>query len=122
MRNGNIHFEQVPVRMVEEGIAMGRIAELSSHAEGQFHAEPELFSAEGLTYPAWQAPVRDALLELDQEKLKERIMIAEAVIAGRLRSISRESFDPDERQALTDAMSSLRILKRDLRDDDQGAR
>ena len=59
-----------------------------------------------LKYPEWQMPFEDALL--DPAKLPE----IETVIRRRLRLLTG-SGRLHEQQALTDALSTIRLLKRD---------
>jgi hypothetical protein len=59
-----------------------------------------------LKYPEWQMPFEDALL--DPAKLPE----IEAVIRRRLRLLTG-SGRLHEQQALTDALATIRVLKRD---------
>lgn len=68
---------------------------------------------EALPYPQWQACYRDALIELDHDKLKDRVRQAESAIVDRLQTLapSRESLM--ERQAIADALANLRCLKRE---------
>jgi hypothetical protein len=67
---------------------------------------------EDIRYAEWQEPYQQALLELDQKKLIERIAAAETAISNRLRAIAGDSNHHAERQAIEDALSSLRVLKR----------
>ncbi len=67
---------------------------------------------EDIRYAEWQEPYQQALLELDQKKLRERIAAAETAISNRLRGIAGNSNHHAERQAIDDALSSLRALKR----------
>lgn len=67
---------------------------------------------EGIRYAEWQEPYQQALLELDQKKLRDHIAAAERAISNRLRAIARDSNHHAERQAIEDALSSLRVLKR----------
>ncbi|PYX60684.1 MAG: hypothetical protein DMG76_01755 [Acidobacteria bacterium] len=67
---------------------------------------------EGIPYAEWREPYQQALLELDQKKLIERIAAAETAISNRLRAIAGDSNHHAERQAIEDALSSLRVLKR----------
>ena len=107
------HFEQVPLKAIEQQIAAGQIAEFTVAADDpKAHSQSE----GGLRYPEWQRPLHEALLELDEVKLKERLTAAQAAIARRLQSISQEPGNREEQLALADALSSLRILKRDIRD------
>ncbi|PYV72367.1 MAG: hypothetical protein DMG96_26340 [Acidobacteria bacterium] len=66
-----------------------------------------------ILYPEWQPEHLAALLELDSEKLRERVAAAETAIFNRLQAISQGSNHTAERQAIEDALASLRVLKRD---------
>jgi hypothetical protein len=66
-----------------------------------------------LLYPEWQNEYAAALVELDREKLSERVAAAEAAIFNRLQAISQSSDHKAERQAIEDALTALRVLKRD---------
>jgi hypothetical protein len=67
---------------------------------------------EQIPYPEWQKPFEQALLELDEEKLSERVAAAESAIFRRLQVIAYDPLQHAERHAIEDALSSLRILKR----------
>ena len=73
--------------------------------------EEHLF--EDLPYPRWQASYRDALVELDHDKLMERVNQAESAIFDRLQTLPPSSESLMERQAITDALANLRCLKRE---------
>jgi hypothetical protein len=62
-------------------------------------------------YPEWQADYQAALLELEPKKLLERVAAAEAVIFNRLQAIAQSPDHNLERQAIDDALASLRVLK-----------
>jgi len=66
-----------------------------------------------ISYPEWQQQYQTALLEPDHEKLLERVAAAETAIYQRLQAISQSSDYQAERQAIEDAVASLRVLKRD---------
>ncbi|PYY13449.1 MAG: hypothetical protein DMG61_13320 [Acidobacteria bacterium] len=66
-----------------------------------------------ILYPEWQNEYQAALLELDREKLANRVMAAETAIFNRLQSMSQGTDYQAERQAIEDALASLRVLKRD---------
>ena len=66
-----------------------------------------------ILYPEWQAEYQAALLELDPKRLFERVMAAETAIFNRLQAMSHTSDGHAERQAIEDALASLRVLKRD---------
>ena len=63
--------------------------------------------------PEWQAEYQAALLELDPKALFERVTAAETSIFNRLQAMSHTSDGHAERQAIEDALASLRVLKRD---------
>jgi hypothetical protein len=64
-----------------------------------------------LKYPEWQSPFREALLELEREKLQSKMMKAEEAIFQRLQQLTGTSDSEGERQAIEDAISALRVLK-----------
>jgi len=70
-------------------------------------------SEEELKYPEWQAPLQDLILEFDREKLRDKIQNVETLIFKRLRHLGQESEGRAEVQAINDALSILRIIKRD---------
>lgn len=102
MQTSRTHFEQIPIEAVKE------IAQRESNTE-------EVVS-DGVVakYPEWQNLLLEALVELDTEKLKERVGAAEAAIFKRLQSISQATGHQEERQAIDDALISLRFLKRNF--------
>lgn len=65
-----------------------------------------------LKYP-WQKLYEEAALELDPEKLADRIRLAEEAISARLRELGDLDGAASERQALQDAQSGLRVLQRE---------
>src|SRR5438046_9182016 len=69
-------------------------------------------SSPNIVYPEWENEFRAALLELDTEKLRELVAAAETAIFNRLQAISQGSNHTAERQAIEDALASLRGLKR----------
>ena len=62
-------------------------------------------------YPEWQNEYQVALLELDRKKLLERVTAAETAIFNRIKAILPNH--AAERQAIEDALASLRVLRRD---------
>jgi len=66
-----------------------------------------------ILYPEWQHEYVAALLELDPQKLLEQVTTAETAIFKRLQAISQGSNGHFERQAIEDALTGLRDLKRD---------
>lgn len=75
-------------------------------------ADPDSSSPE-ILYPEWQSEYRAALMELDPKKMLERVTATETAIFKRLQTISRSADNHAERQAIEDALTGLRILKRE---------
>jgi hypothetical protein len=66
-----------------------------------------------IRYPEWQKEFEAAIMETDREKLLERVMAAETAIFERLQDPSQYSDkNSSERQAIEDALASLRSLKK----------
>jgi len=61
----------------------------------------------------WQAPVREALVETNPDKLKKRVAEAEAAIFLRLQALAQSSNGAVEKQALQDASQLLLALKKE---------
>ena len=66
-----------------------------------------------LRYTQWQASFVDAITEIDSQKLAVKVEKVEGTIFDRFQALSSDSNHHEERQALTDAVATLRILKRD---------
>lgn len=65
--------------------------------------------------PEWEVLYHQALLELDEEKLRELIVKAEQAVQKRLsdiRSNGKPILQIEERHKLEDALSSLEFLRR----------
>ena len=62
-------------------------------------------------YPQWQLPLRRAILEVDPSKLAEKVQKAETAVRERLQALEQHENGHDERQALSDAISTLKVLK-----------
>jgi len=77
--------------------------------------EPEMGeqTVDNLQYPEWQKPYQDALVELDKNKLKWRVVAAEAAIFNRLQTMSSSCDTSTEMQAIEDALASLCYLKKE---------
>jgi hypothetical protein len=71
------------------------------------------FPSPEILYPDWQNEYVAALFEFDSEKLLERVKAAETAIFDRLQAISQSPDSQAERQAIDDALTALRFLKRD---------
>jgi hypothetical protein len=63
----------------------------------------------------WEESYEAAILETDDKKLPNRLQAAKAAIDNRLHELQ---FDhggtPEERQAITDALGGLNVLRREL--------
>lgn len=68
--------------------------------------------SEELKYPSWQIPLRKAVLEADPKKLAKKIAEVEALIAERLQTITSGTHHQEEREAIANAASILRVLKK----------
>ena len=64
-----------------------------------------------LKFPQWQHPLQDLILERDRRQLTRKIQEVERLISLRFLRLQNETDSLDERQALTDALSLLRIVK-----------
>ena len=64
-----------------------------------------------LKYPQWQQLLREAILEFDSDRLPAKVQRAEKAIYDRLHELPLETHDFDERQALTDGLATLEILR-----------
>jgi hypothetical protein len=131
------HFDQVSVRLIKEKIARaeaqpGPTAVMADVISKSLSPEIEPyspkfsgFSQEPITnekdteqsatcqlmYPKWQKFYEDALLELDREKLRMRVVAAERAMRDRLEEIAHTG-EPLELQAIEDAVGMLRALMR----------
>jgi hypothetical protein len=66
-----------------------------------------------LRFPEWQGPLQDLILEFDREKLRGKMQEVEAVIHERLRQVDPSHDVRGEREALSDGLSILRVIRRD---------
>jgi hypothetical protein len=66
-----------------------------------------------IPYPSWQEPVSLAVIEIDPQKLKEKIAAARQAIEVRRAQLNGNCDSRDERIALDDAMRTLQLLERD---------
>jgi hypothetical protein len=63
----------------------------------------------------WDDSYKAAILETDDKKLGERIHVAKGAIDMRLQELqSDHGGTPEERQAITDALGGLQVLRREL--------
>ena len=66
-----------------------------------------------ILYPGWQHEYYAALVETTPRKLSERVIAAETAIFKRLQAMATSEDSLAERQAIEDALASLRILKKE---------
>lgn len=64
-------------------------------------------------YPHWQREFEAALREGDPQSLRERVDAAEAALFLRLQTLAGSPEAAAERQAISDAMGTLRAIQRD---------
>ena len=63
----------------------------------------------------WQELYQAAFIETDHRKLPNRVSLAKAAIDARLHDMQLgHGGTPEERQAITDALAGLSILRREL--------
>jgi CheY-like chemotaxis protein len=68
-------------------------------------------STPNIRFPNWQLEYQAALLEVDPQKLHERVKAAEAAIFLRQQALANSPDGQAERQAIEDAMHALRFLQ-----------
>lgn len=66
-----------------------------------------------LKYPKWELEFHEVVLEFDRTKVYEKIQKFETAVFTRLQELSSDSDHHDERQAITDAASTIFVLKKD---------
>lgn len=77
-------------------------------------AEVNPSEQDGLKFPEWQLPLQDLILEFDRTRLREKMQRVEAIIYDRLQQLPQNGdVHVAERDAISDAASILRAIKRD---------
>lgn len=109
-QTGRTRYEQVSLETIREAVIRGEIRDVQ-RAEVSLETEPELM--DDLKYPEWQEPFRQALLEVNRVELQKQLRAVETAIAERLQSIANDPAQKDECQSISDALSTIRILKRE---------
>ena len=61
----------------------------------------------------WQEPYQKAILEVDTAALRGKVLKAEDAICARLQQLQGSSDSHAEKEAIQDALSVLKALKRD---------
>jgi hypothetical protein len=69
-----------------------------------------------LKFATWQVPYLDAVSEIPQGNLRERVDIAERAILVRLQVLSRTSGRESEKLAIKEALDALHTFKKDKLD------
>ena len=70
-------------------------------------------STSHIKYPHWQREFEAALREGDPQSLRQRVDVAEAALFLRLQALVGNPEENEERQALTDAIETLRAIQRE---------
>jgi hypothetical protein len=70
-----------------------------------------VMSTTHLPYPQWQEAFWQVVMEMKPDGLMEKIKIAETAISQRLRELEINPAYKEERIALYNAVSTLRVLK-----------
>jgi hypothetical protein len=68
-----------------------------------------------LKFPQWQGPLQELILEFDPQKMPEKIQSAETLVLERLQQLLHGNDSRVEKIAFHDALSIIRIMKRDRR-------
>jgi hypothetical protein len=76
-------------------------------------ADQENSSSTESKIPAWQREYHAALVEVDRQRLQQRVIKAEEAISTRLQALIDTPNADAEHQAIENALESLRVLKRD---------
>jgi hypothetical protein len=64
---------------------------------------------------AWQELYEAAILETSREKMQPRILAAKTAIDARLYELQRDhGGTPEERQAISDALTGLNLLRKEI--------
>jgi hypothetical protein len=66
-----------------------------------------------LNHSGWQKPYLDAMLEMNPDRLRDRVASAEAAVQLRLRELADSPDSQAERQCLADARNGLLVLKKE---------
>jgi hypothetical protein len=64
-----------------------------------------------IKYPHWQREFEAALREVDPQSLRQRVDVAEAALFLRLQALVGNPEGNEERQAITDAIETLRAIQ-----------
>jgi hypothetical protein len=70
-------------------------------------------TSQNIKYPHWQREFEAALIEADLQKLRQRVDAAEAALFLRSQSLVEDPQGQAERQAISDAIRTLRTIQRE---------
>ena len=65
-------------------------------------------------YKRWEQIYAEAMLEIDEHKLENRIDVAMTVLGDSLQELGESPQDMCEKQAIQDALRTLRLLQKEL--------
>jgi hypothetical protein len=66
-----------------------------------------------IKYPHWQREFEAAIIEADLQKLRQRVDAAEAALFQRSQALAEDPQRHAERQAISDAIQTLRTIQRE---------
>jgi hypothetical protein len=89
------------------------MTQASRGVAGRKNTERYKRHVQDLKYAGWQKPYLDAMLEMNPDRLKDRVASAEAAIQLRLRDLADSPDSQGERQSLEDARNGLLVLKKE---------
>jgi hypothetical protein len=75
--------------------------------------DPDTSRSQNIKYPHWQREFEAALLECDLQTLRQRVDAAEAAIFLRSQALVGSAEGHAERQAISDAIGTLRAIQRE---------
>jgi hypothetical protein len=79
--------------------------------QGAEFSVPNTMSDIVLKYPNWQEPYRAAVIETNPKLLKQKIAVAGQVAKLRFKELENRANRQEERVALTEVLSALKILE-----------
>ena len=112
MRESNTHFEVVPIEIAKKILQEEKKKKEAAVKKKTTNIIDNDY-VNTLEYPDWQRPLQEALVELDNDRLKAHVAAAEIAIFNRLQVISESANHRSEREAIDNALASLRVLKRE---------
>jgi hypothetical protein len=65
-------------------------------------------------YKQWEQIYAEAMLEIDERKLENRIDVAMTVLGDSLQKLGESPQNMREKQAIQDALRTLRLLRKEL--------